>query len=121
MHHVSRTDYLDRLLGFQSYTIDAARHRSGMTTTPAGSATERFSCGTDPHGSASLLLDATGAARAAYGYGPYGDADAALTKGDADPASVLNPYRYTGKRLDTVSGSMDMGARRFGPDIGRLL
>lgn len=53
--------------------------------------------------------------RASYAYRPYGAADPALTKGDADPNAVLNPYRFRGKRLDVISGTLDMGARRFGP------
>jgi RHS repeat-associated protein len=34
----------------------------------------------------------------------------------------LNAYRYTAKRLDTGAGDqLDMGARRFAPDVGRFL
>ncbi|HEX2294069.1 MAG TPA: RHS repeat-associated core domain-containing protein [Actinomycetota bacterium] len=33
----------------------------------------------------------------------------------------LNSYRYTGKRTDTDSGTIDMGARRFAPDTARFL
>jgi RHS repeat-associated protein len=33
----------------------------------------------------------------------------------------LNPYRYTGKRWDSGSGTLDMGARRFGPSTARFL
>lgn len=33
----------------------------------------------------------------------------------------LNAYRYAGKRLDAGSATLDMGARRFGPDISHFL
>jgi RHS repeat-associated protein len=76
-----------------------------------------------------------GAGGASYGYDAYGGADdaplvdtEALTTGDTDNQAPLNPYRYTGKRIDsglaTGPGSAagyDMGARRYGPDIGRFL
>ena len=52
---------------------------------------------------------------------PYGAEDPALTKGDADPNAVLNPYGFQGKRPDVISGTLDMGARRFGPDLARFL
>jgi RHS repeat-associated protein len=32
-----------------------------------------------------------------------------------------NPYRYTGKRYDTGSGTYDMGARRYNAANGRFL
>jgi RHS repeat-associated protein len=67
--------------------------------------------------------------QASYGYDPYGGEDATLTKelkqGSTtvitDPDDPLNAYRYTGKREDTGSGTLDMGARRFAPDIGRFI
>ena len=74
------------------------------------------------HGSVSLLLDqTTGAAAASYGYTPYGDGDATLTKGDTDTRSPINPYRYTARRYDTGAKDLDMGARHFGPDTNRFL
>jgi RHS repeat-associated protein len=111
------------VLNTKAYSYDAYGHRLTLSHTAGapGSTTDRFSYGYDPHGSVSLLLNASGAARAAYGYRPYGDKDAALTKGDADESAMLNPYRYTAKRLDPISGTLDMGARRFGPDTGRFL
>ena len=32
-----------------------------------------------------------------------------------------NAYRYAGKRYDVGSATLDMGARRFGPDISHFL
>jgi RHS repeat-associated protein len=114
-------DQAGALIATKSYAYDAYGHRVAMTRTPAVGSAARYNYGTDPHGSVSLLIDPTGASNATYGYTAYGDADGALTKGDADLTSVLNPYRYTGKRLDAISGSYDMGTRRFGPDTGRFL
>lgn len=33
----------------------------------------------------------------------------------------LNPYRYSARRFDSGSQTIDMGARRFGPDVARFL
>jgi RHS repeat-associated protein len=109
------------LLGTKTYAYDAFGMRIGMTRTPSSQPTERFTFGFDVHGSVSLLIDQSSQARASYGYRAYGGRDAALTQGDTSSTDVLNPYRYTGKRLDTGSGTLDMGARRFSPDTGRFL
>ncbi len=85
----------------------------------------------DAHGSTSLLIqDAnSGSAQASYGYDAYGGTDTDLTR-ELKPGETtvetsandpLNPYRYTGKRKDTGTGSIDMGARRFNPATARFL
>jgi len=91
------------------------------------------------HGSVSQLLDDAGNVTASYGYSAYGGSDASssdtesLTRGDPDPQAPLNPYRYASRRMDSGTvpstspavasgaGGYDMGARRFGPDIGAFL
>lgn len=115
----------------KSYGYDGSGHRTGMTYEPYGAdnqpdPTKRrlFSYGYDVHGSISLLLDQTGAAQESYGYQPYGAADPDLTKSIFTPNPgdpIANPYRYTARRLDTASGSFDMGARRFTASPGRFL
>ena len=118
-------DNLGNVTAKKSYAYDAFGHRIGLSHTPYTNnqpgQPERFSYGYDVHGSVSLLLGPNGQARAAYGYRPYGDKDAALTKGDADDTNPFNPFRYTGMRLDSASGSLDMEACRFGPDTTRFL
>ena len=105
----------------KSYSYDSAGKRIAMSKAPASGATENYTYGHDVHGSVSLLVNSGGTqmgeVKASYGYDPYGAKDPALTKGDASNTSFTNPYRYSGKRLDSVSGTLDMGARRFGPDI----
>jgi len=103
------------------FASNASGHLLTLTKTPAGGTPARYNYGIDAHGSVSLLIDPTGAAVAAYAYTPYGAADSALTKGDADLTNPLNLYRYSAKRLDAISGSYDMVARRFAPDSGRFL
>src|SRR5215467_1176630 len=39
----------------------------------------------------------------------------------SDPTSPTNPFRFSGNRLDTGSGTLSMGVRRFGPDVGHFL
>ncbi|MCA1823593.1 MAG: hypothetical protein LC640_04885, partial [Frankia sp.] len=105
----------------KSYGYDALGTRVSMTDTPTGGTAADYTYGYDSHGSVELLLNSTGAATAAYGYTPYGAADAGLTKGDTSATDPSNPFRYTARRLDSGSGTLDMGARRFGPDIGRFV
>ena len=33
----------------------------------------------------------------------------------------MNPFRFNDKRFDSGSGSIDMGARHYGPDTARFL
>jgi RHS repeat-associated protein len=85
--------------------------------------------GYDASGSVSQLLTATGAVSATYGYTVYSDEDPQLSRGDtlkdsgtgAKNHSPTNPIRYSAKRWDTGSGTLDMGARRFGPSTSRFL
>jgi RHS repeat-associated protein len=105
----------------KDYSYDIVGHRLAMTVTPSGSAATTYSYGYNVHGSVSLLVDPTGNAKAAYGYRPYGDPDTALTKGDTDPTNPFNPYRYSAQRLDSASGSLDAGARRFDPGTAHYL
>jgi RHS repeat-associated protein len=111
----------------KTYTYDAFGHRISMTDddgTP-----ETYGYGYDVHGSVSVLLDDNAdAPEATYGYDPYGEIDTELTQGDTNgsepdkpPDDPLNPYRYTGKRLDSGSGTYDMGARRFAAGSGQFL
>lgn len=77
-------------------------------------------------------MSETGATRASYGYKTLGETDDELT-GELKPGAsgptndpsqflgaldALNTYRYTGKRLDTATGQLDMGARRLGRPSG---
>ncbi len=70
-----------------------------------------------------LLNDSTGTLKATYGYDAYGGKDDKLSANDdgARANDPLNPYRYSGRRFDTGSGTIDMGARRFGPDAQSFL
>ena len=112
-----------------------------MSDKPTGSTdqADHYTYATDVHCSISQLIDTAGNVKASYGYTPYGGADApatdneTLTTGDTNNQAPLNPYRYTGKRLDsgttpsqTPAGpagatGYDMGARRYGPDINSFL
>jgi RHS repeat-associated protein len=124
-------DGSDPLLTTKNYAYDAYGHRISMTNAPTGGTATTSTYGYDVHGSVSLLLADTGTATASYGYRAYGGADDELTAGDFDPSdrsesaglldNPLNAFRYSGRRLDSGSGSIDMGARRFGPDTARFL
>jgi RHS repeat-associated protein len=124
----------------KTYAYDAFGHRLSLTDTNTSSgSTNTYSYGTDVLGSVSQLLDDAGNVKASYGYTAYGASDApasdteSLTSGDSDLQAPLNPYRYSSRRMDsgtvpsttpTVAsgaGGYDMGARRFGPDIGSFL
>ena len=107
----------------RSYSYDTFGHRVAMTDDPAatGAETKSYTYGYDVHGSVSQLITDTGSVSAAYGYKAYGGPDEKLSGGDTDAEDPLNPYRYTGKRFDSGSGQIDMGARRFSPDTGRFI
>jgi RHS repeat-associated protein len=109
----------------KDYSYDALGRRLSMTNTPYSGGTPQpattYTYGYDTHGSASQLLDPSGATKASYGYRPYGQPDTDLTKGDTNATTPFNPFRYSAKRLDTGSATYDMGARRFGPDTSRFL
>jgi RHS repeat-associated protein len=115
----------------KNYAYDAYGHRISMTSQPNGGSAATSTYGYDVHGSVSLLLADTGSATASYGYRAYGDVDDELTAGDFDPSdpaespglldNPVNAFRYSAKRFDSGSGSIDMGARRFGPATARFL
>jgi RHS repeat-associated protein len=118
----------------RTYSYDAYGHRISLISknNATGVTDLPYSYGHDVHGSISQLLTDGGAVKASYGYDAYGGVDAsgteALTSGDTNALAPFNPYRYTGKRLDsglaTGTGSpagYDMGARRYGPDTTRFL
>jgi RHS repeat-associated protein len=108
-------------VGTKSYSYDAFGTRIGLTLTPTAGTAQHYTFGYDPHGSVSMLVSSSGTAVASYGYTAYGKTDAALTDGPGTGAQPLNPYRYTGKRLDAGSATLDMGARRYSPADGRFL
>lgn len=135
----------------KSYSYDPLGWRYRLAddltcTTSGGTSYDRSTSvtfGLDPHGSVELATrdqnetttssvnnvpastDVAGAGqgtvRAKYAYGPYGDLDKASSQGDTDQLTVFNPWRYTGKRYDTGSGTLDMGARRYDPGTARFL
>jgi RHS repeat-associated protein len=111
----------------RSYTYDAFDQRVGISVTEGGT-TKDYTYARNVHGDISLLLNDAGSATAAYGYKPYGalDTDAnnnsvGLSRGDPSTINPRNPYRFNDRRFDPGSGSIEMGARRFGPDAGRFL
>jgi RHS repeat-associated protein len=125
----------------KTFSYDAYGHRIAMSDKPTGSTdqADHYTYASDVHGSISQLIDTAGNVKASYGYTPYGGADApatdneTLTTGDTNNQAPLNPYRYTGKRLDSGTtpsnppagpagaAGYDMGARRYGPDINSFL
>jgi RHS repeat-associated protein len=112
------------VLDTRDYSYDAYGHRLSQTITgsvlpsvPNGTSTYGY----DVHGSVSQLVDANGNSQASYGYKAYGQTDGGLTQGDPDQLTPLNGFRYSAKRQDTGSGTLDMGVRRFGPDVSRFL
>jgi RHS repeat-associated protein len=111
-------------LSVKDFTYDVNGHRLAMTCNPCANGQggpTTYTYGYDTHGSVSQLVDPNGNTTASYGYTPYGQSDSTLSQGDTDKTTPLNPFRYSGKRLDTGSGTLDMGVRRFGPDTSRFL
>ena len=117
----------------KTYAYDAYGHRLSMTDTDSAGTPTTYTYGHDVHGSVSQLINDAGGVKASYGYDAYGGSDAgtgaqALTSGDTNSQAPVNPFRYTGRRVDsgqatsaTSAAGYDMGARRYGPDVGRFL
>ena len=109
----------------KQYDYDIYGHRLTFNDTPysggVAQTSTTYSYGYDEHGSASLLSDPSGNVKATYGYQPYGAADSALTQNTFGSSGDPNPYRYSGKRYDSGTGSYNMGARYFGTDISHFL
>jgi len=100
----------------KKYAYDAFGRRATISE-----GANRYSYLYDPHGSVSLLIDQANVVKESYGYSAYGASNGALTKTAAGFNNKTNPYRYTGKRLDSGSGTYDMGARRYSASTGRFL
>lgn len=114
----------------KAYGYDARGVRTTMTQNWAGGSSNDFFYGYDPQGNVSQLLKdgQEGGVRASYGYTPYGGVDDELTEGDdlgdmtgEDRVTPLNYYRYSARRYDVGSGTLDMGARRFDSSTGSFL
>jgi len=105
----------------KKYAYDALGNRATISEDKPGQGLTRVSYLYDPHGSVSLLIDQSNGVKESYGYQAYGAANAALTRTASGFDSKTNPYRYTGKRLDSGSGTYDMGARRYSASTGRFL
>jgi RHS repeat-associated protein len=107
-----------------------------LTSTPlTGGSKTRFYT-TSVHGDVEALTDpVTGDVTSSYRYTAYGSPDVSGTLGedstdtatggsaDADDptADVLNPYRYSSKRIDVASGGYDMGFRNYDPGLNSFL
>lgn len=102
------------------YAYDAFGNRSTIAEDKSGQL-NRYSYLYDPHSSVSLLIDQSNVVKESYGYQAYGAANAALTRTASGFDNKTNPYRYSGKRLDSGSGTYDMGARRYSASTGRFL
>jgi RHS repeat-associated protein len=68
----------------------------------------------DGLGSVTSLTDTTGALAATYTYDTFGN----LT---ASSGTVTNPYRYTGRELDSETGLYYYRARYYDPQVGRFI
>src|SRR5260370_25219478 len=75
----------------------------------------------DVLGSVSQLGAPDGSTIASYGYAAYGQGDRQLSQGDTEQATPLTPFRYSAKRVDSGSGTLDMGVRRFASGAGQFL
>lgn len=70
----------------------------------------------DPHGTATLEMDATTQAISRIQYTPYGQ-----LRGVASSTWVDPTRGYLGKPADTSTGYTDLGARKYDPTLGRFI
>ncbi|MFD5798576.1 polymorphic toxin-type HINT domain-containing protein [Streptomyces diastatochromogenes] len=72
---------------------------------------------TDPHGTATLAMDATTQQVARQQYTPYGQ-----QRAGANTTAWPDPTRsYLGKPQDTSTGYTDVGARKYDPTLGQFI
>jgi RHS repeat-associated protein len=67
----------------------------------------------DGQGSIRALADSTGAITDQYTYDAFGNAL-------SSQSATVNPYRYTGQQLDSLTGLYDLRARYYDPTSGRF-
>jgi RHS repeat-associated protein len=68
----------------------------------------------DGQGNVRLLTDGNGAITDRYTYDAYGNLL-------SSQGTTVNPYRYTGQQLDSLTGLYDLRARYYDPTSGRFL
>lgn len=103
--------------------------------TPVNETTDKTQYyGTNPHGDVETLTSADGTTASTYRYTAYGRPDKKGTTGEdafatdgteADrleaDTKVVNPYRFSGKRIHGGTGTYDIGFRDYNPGINRYL
>ena len=72
----------------------------------------------DANGNVTALLDASGSVEASYRYTPFGES--LLDPGSGTVASA-NPYRFSAKECDSLTGNYYYGYRYYNPATGRWL
>jgi RHS repeat-associated protein len=102
----------------KGYGFDADLERTSMTVT-GGQNPGNYFYTRNVHGDPSLLLKSDGTRTGSYAYSAYGGSLDGLTQEQvADTTTPFNPYRFNDRRLDPLSGSSDMGTRRYSSSIG---
>jgi RHS repeat-associated protein len=104
----------------KSYGFDANLERTSMTVTGTPQDNGDYFFARNVHGDPSLLLKSDGGRTGSYSYSAYGGPNAQLTNESVtyEPTLPFNAYRFNDRRLDSASGSEDMGARRYSTGIG---
>lgn len=106
-----------------------------MTDTPVnGTSSKTQYYGTNPHGDVETLTGTDGTTASTYRYTAYGLPDKKGTTGEdaystassetdrlAEDTEVVNPYRFSGKRIHGGTGTYDIGFRDYSPGINRYL
>ncbi|WP_154677314.1 DNRLRE domain-containing protein [Parafrankia discariae] len=114
------TSFRNGLLGVHSLTTGGqtthvARDPAGgliSLLVPSGGSTTTYHYVYDGQANVVGLIDGSGAERARYTYGPYGEAATATAVGGTLPT---NPYRFAGAYLDDT-GQYKIGLRYYNPN-----
>ncbi|TVT26499.1 hypothetical protein FNH05_31355 [Amycolatopsis rhizosphaerae] len=81
----------------------------------------------DAHTNVQAITDTSGNTKSTYGYTAYGSDDTGQATGVDKPGSQpagtdpYNAYRFNADRVDTSSGTYDMGFRNYDPGTNRFL
>ncbi|MBQ0894377.1 hypothetical protein KBX37_14940 [Micromonospora sp. U56] len=111
----------------KSYQYSPWGERLSQVTHKLDGSKEQAYYGYNTHSDVEQITDGAGNTQATYGYTAYGNDDAAQFTGidKMDPANPnkqpYNTYRFNAKRVNSSSGTYDMGFRDYDPGLNRFL
>ena len=111
----------------KTYEYSGTGERLAQVTHNTDGTDESAFYGYNAHNDTETLTGSTGDTLATYGYTAFGQDNTNLFTGRDKPdpqnpdKEPYNSYRFNAKRVDTATGSYDMGFRDYSPSLNRFL